>query len=197
MACEQALEVLKKGNERFASGNSEHPNLNISRRKETTKKGQHPIATIITCSDSRVPVEILFDQGIGDIFTVRNAGNVCGVNETATIEYGVGHLNTPLLVVLGHTHCGAVTAVVQDAKLDGSIPSLLKNIKTAFSKVENNNQKSEGDALINATIKANVEQSIDDLITNSEIVRDLVSNNDLKIIGAIYDIETGQVEWLS
>ncbi len=90
---------------------------------ETAGRGQAPFATILGCSDSRVPCELVFDQGVGDLFVVRVAGNVCAVDEAASIEYGIGHLGTPLLVVLGHEKCGAVTAVATEAELAGSIPS--------------------------------------------------------------------------
>ena len=114
---QQAMERLREGNARFQSAKSIHPDLGPARLRQTAEEGQHPFATILTCSDSRVPPELVFDQGVGDIFVVRVAGNVCGEDEAGTIEYGADHLKTPLLVVLGHSRCGAVTAVATDAKL--------------------------------------------------------------------------------
>ena len=128
LTSEQALNKLKEGNKRYVAGNSRYANLDQSRRDLTSTKGQHPFATIIGCSDSRAPIEHIFDVGIGEIFTIRVAGNVCDVDEAGSIEYGVDHLSTPLFVVLGHTSCGAVTAVAQSAELHGNIPALVDNI---------------------------------------------------------------------
>lgn len=180
MTGDQALNILKEGNERFVAGKSIYPNLDAKRRKETTEKGQHPFATIITRSDSRVPPEMLFDQGIGDIFTIRVAGNVCNTDEAGSIEYGVDHLHTPLLVVLGHTHCGAVTAVVEDAKLHGNIPALVANIKPAAERAKKTGLKDE--LLIEVAVEENVGQTIDDLLRKSKTAKKLS--------------ETGKVEWL-
>ncbi len=192
---DEAIELLKKGNSRFVSGNLLHPNLTKDRLSDTSG-GQHPFVTILACSDSRVPVELIFDQGIGDIFSIRIAGNVCDVNETGSIEYGVHHLHTPLLVIMGHTNCGAVTAVVEGAELHGSIPELVDNIEPAAKKSRIEHPTKEGSELITATVEMNVFQSIEDLFNNSKAVRDLVSEGDLKVVGAIYYIETGVVDWL-
>jgi len=128
MSADEAIKVLKEGNSRCMSGAPKHPNQDQECRLLTATMGQRPYATVLSCSDSRVPVEILFDTGIGDLFVIRIAGNVADVDEVGTIEYGVDHLGTPVLVVLGHTRCGAVTAVAQGAKLHGSIPQLVDNI---------------------------------------------------------------------
>ncbi|MCA9730151.1 MAG: carbonic anhydrase, partial [Candidatus Eisenbacteria bacterium] len=132
MTPDQALEALKAGNDRFVTGTSLFPHLDRKRRYETAK-GQTPFVTVIGCSDSRVPIEALFDQGIGDVFVIRVAGNVCDTDEIGSIEYGVDHLGTPLMVVLGHESCGAVTAVVKDAEIHGSIPKLVDNIGPAVA----------------------------------------------------------------
>lgn len=106
---EESLSRLKDGNARYLAGRGEHPRTDAARRRETAQEGQHPFATVVSCSDSRAPVEILFDQGIGDLFVVRVPGNVCNADEIAGIEYGIEHFHTPLCVVLGHTRCGAVS----------------------------------------------------------------------------------------
>ncbi|MCY3019290.1 MAG: carbonic anhydrase, partial [Planctomycetota bacterium] len=126
---DEALARLKNGNARFADGQPRNPHRNAARRDETVRQGQRPMATVIACSDSRVPVEILLDQGIGDIFAVRVAGNVCNTDEIGSAEYGVDHLGTPLLVVMGHSLCGAVTAVATNAALHGHIAALVEPIK--------------------------------------------------------------------
>jgi carbonic anhydrase len=193
---EDAIQRLIEGNGRFMAGKSSHPNITTERRQDTTKNGQHPFATVVSCSDSRVPVEILFDQGIGDLFGVRVAGNVCNVDEIGSVEYGTDHLATPVLVVLGHTRCGAVTAVAQGSELHGNIPALVHNIFSAVETVKKTHPGAEGEALVTAAIEANVWQSIEDLLKNSPVTRERVREGKLKVVGAVYDIEEGQVKWL-
>ncbi|MGD9504697.1 MAG: carbonic anhydrase [Syntrophobacteraceae bacterium] len=193
---DQAMKMLQDGNARYVKNAPKHPDADAKRRKLTESKGQHPFATVLACSDSRVPVEILFDCGIGDIFVVRVAGNVSDTDEIGSIEYGADHLGTPIVVVLGHTKCGAVTAVVQQAAVHGSIPKLVDNITPAVEKVKASEPNLSGDALIAAAIKANVWESIQDLLKNSEAVRNRVKAGSLKVVGAIYDLGNGKVEWL-
>jgi len=193
---DQAIGLLQEGNERYAAGNSTYPNQDKDRRKLTTSGGQHPFATVLACSDSRIPVEILFDRGIGDIFVVRVAGNVVDIDETGSIEYGVDHLETPVLVILGHTHCGAVTAVAHKEKLHGKIPPLVDNIIPAVIKAEEQHPDLHGDALIQEAVILNVWQAIEDLFKQSSITVNRVKWGDLSVIGAIYDIESGEVTWL-
>ncbi|GAU08332.1 carbonic anhydrase [Desulfoplanes formicivorans] len=193
---EEALTQLKAGNDRFATGHAIHPNQDRQRRLFTTTKGQHPFATVIACSDSRVPVEILFDQGVGDLFVIKVAGNVLDVDEIASVEYGVDHLETPLMLVLGHTHCGAVTAVVQDAPLHGSIPQLVDNIVPAVTKTKHDHPELTGNELVTAAVINNVWQGITDLLMHSPATRARVQAGTLQVQGAVYDIDTGKVEWL-
>jgi carbonic anhydrase len=192
---DQALEHLKQGNARFVSGKSNHPNQTFKRLKETSS-GQKPFATVLGCSDSREPVELIFDQGFGDVFVVRVAGNVADTDEVGTIEYGVGHLHTPLLLVLGHTKCGAVTAVATKAEVHGSIPQLVDNIVPAVERATAANPGLLPGDLVEKAIVENVWQSIADALKRSEEVRHLVAAGQLKIEGAVYDIATGKVNWL-
>jgi len=193
---EQALNKLEEGNSRYVADNCLHPNADASRRSETAIEGQSPFATVIACSDSRVPVEILFDQGIGDIFVIRVAGNVCDVDEVGSIEYGVDHLNTPVCVVLGHTGCGAVTAVCTNAEVHGSIPALVDNIGPAVERARRKYPDLDDKNLVPHAVKYNVYQGIDDLFKSSPAVRDRVRKGTLKVVGAIYDLESGSVKWL-
>jgi carbonic anhydrase len=196
VSADAAMNMLKEGNFRFILGKPTHPDQDFNRRDSTTQNGQKPFATVLACSDSRVPVEILFDQGIGDIFVVRVAGNVANVDETASIEYAADHLGTPLVVVMGHTHCGAVTAVAKKEKVHGHIPTLVKSIATAVERVQRDNPKAKGEELINAAITANVWQGIEDLLKSSPILAGRVKDGKLKIVGAVYAIDTGKVNWL-
>jgi carbonic anhydrase len=143
-----------------------------------------------------VPVELLFDQGIGDIFVIRVAGNVCGEHQIGSIEYGVDHLETPVVVVLGHTHCGAVTAAVTEAELHGSIPKLVEHVRPAVAKARSDNPDLLGEELVAAAIEANVWQCIKDLLKLSPAVCHRVKDGKLKVVGAIYDIEGGSVNWI-
>lgn len=191
---EEAIKRLKEGNARFTAGKTLHPNAGISRVEETFKGGQHPFATFISCADSRVPVEVVFDQGIGDLFVIRVAGNVADVDELGTAEYGAGHLGSRLLVVLGHTKCGAVTAVVNGDKVGGNIPGLVDNIVPAAERSKKKGLK--GADLIGDAIKENVAQSIADIRKHSEELAHLEHNGTIKIVGAVYHVENGTVEWL-
>ncbi len=193
---DKALQTLKDGNARFVSGDRQFPNISADRRNITSSKGQHPFATVITCSDSRVPVEIVFDRGIGDIFVIRVAGNVCDVDEVGSIEYGVDHLETPVMVVLGHTSCGAVTAVVTNAELHGSIPALVDNIKPAVKKAQAEHSHLHGKDLVPKAVEANVWQSIEDLFTTSPATRKRVKAGSLKVVGGVYDLLSGKVKWM-
>jgi len=192
----EILKRLAEGNARFVTDKSQHPNADAIRRAVTASQGQKPIATVVSCSDSRVPVEILFDAGIGDLFVVRVAGNVCDTDEIGSIEYGTEHLETPLLLILGHTRCGAVTAVTRQDNVGGSIPQLVDNIARAVAAAQRAHPDLQGDSLVAEAIKANVLQSIEDLLKNSEIVRHLAASGRLKIEGAIYDLEKGTIQWL-
>lgn len=193
---QEALIKLKKGNARYIQGKCSHPHLNQHQRDLTWEEGQHPFATIIACSDSRVPVELVFDVGIGDVFSIRVAGNVCDIDEVGSIEYGVAHLGTPVLVIMGHSNCGAVTAVTRGDEVHGSIPALVDNILPAVEEAKHDHGTEFTEELLNAAIENNVWQSIEDLLTHSPDARILVEKGDLIVEGAIYDLHTGEVRWL-
>ena len=193
---EQALQMLSEGNLRFALGQPAHPNTSFSRRLLTTTEGQAPFATVIACSDSRVPVEILFDQGVGDLFVIKVAGNVADTDEIGSAEYGVDHLGTPVLMVLGHTYCGAVTAVTTGAEVHGSIPLLVDNIVPAVEKAKHEHPGAEKAELINAAIEANVWQAVDDIMAKSHAIAERAAAGKVVVVGGIYDILTGKVRIL-
>lgn len=193
---EKSLQMLTEGNLRFALGQSTHPNISFSRRLLTTTEGQVPFATIIGCSDSRVPVEILFDQGVGDLFVVKVAGNVADTDEIGSAEYGVDHLGTPVLMVLGHTYCGAVTAVATGAEVHGSIPALVDNIVPAVEKARHEHPDAEESDLIALATEANVWQAIDDILTKSQAIADRAKDGRVVVVGGMYNILTGKVDIL-
>lgn len=184
---------LDIGNKRFTLARTTKPHQSLARVKETAE-GQKPFACVLTCSDSRVSPEILFDQGLGDIFVVRVAGNVADTDEIGSVEYAVGHLHTPILVVMGHSHCGAVKAVASGAKLPPTIKRLTDNIEPAVARCRAEGHT--GDELVEHAVRENVTQSISDILQRSEEVRHLVASGKLKIHGAVYDLASGKVEWL-
>ncbi len=191
----EVLTALKEGNARFVAGTPQHPHSGIDRVIETSA-GQTPMATIIGCSDSRVALERLFDQGIGDLFVVRVAGNVADTDEIGSAEYGTGHLHTPLMIILGHTKCGAVNAVASGAVVHGSIPSLVDNIIPAVERARQANPGVSDKDLVPFAIRENVLESIASTLTHSQEIRDLVTAGKLRVVGAVYDLETGVVDWL-
>ncbi len=196
VSAEDALAMLKEGNDRYAAEKAGHPNTSPARRQETVQNGQHPFATILTCSDSRVPVEYIFDRGIGDLFVIRVAGNVADTDEIGTAEYGVDHLGTPVLMVLGHTRCGAVTAVATGAEVHGKLPQLVDNIIPAVKKTQAQHPELKGEALVPEAIKNNIWQAIEDMLKNSDMLRSRAQSGKVRILGAMYDLETGKVSML-
>lgn len=190
-----ALTKLKEGNSRYVAGASVAPHQDAARRHETTIGGQHPFATVLACSDSRVPVEVVFDQGVGDLFVVRVAGNVSATDEVGTIEYGAEHLGVPLVVVLGHTHCGAVTAVVKNESVPENVERLVAPIVPAVKAVKARFATVNPEELIDKAIEANMWQSISDLFAKSPLVKKMVAAGKVKVVGAIYDIDSGEVRW--
>lgn len=193
---DEALTLITEGNQRWVNGKPTSPNVEPSRRTQLAENGQKPFVTVLTCADSRVPIERVFDRGVGDVFVVRVAGNVAGTSETGTIEYGVGHLKTPLLVVMGHTKCGAVAAAASGASVHGKLGELLDAIKPAVDRTKRNNPSVEPGTVAALAVRENVWQSVFDLIKGSEEIRTMIGKSELKVVGAVYDISTGKVEFM-
>lgn len=190
-----AIERLASGNGRFVSGKLRHPHSANDWRKRLID-GQAPFATILGCSDSRVPPELLFDQGFGDLFVIRVAGNVVDTDVVGSIEYGVDHLKTKLVVVMGHEGCGAVTAALQaDADLEqepNEIRSLVSKIKPATLKVSK-------DLPFEKRLKLSVAENVRKSVRQLKAIPDLVAaekESRTQIIGCVYEIETGRVRML-
>jgi carbonic anhydrase len=184
------LAALKEGNERHVLKHYVHPNQTAARQKALVA-GQQPPAAILSCADSRVPPEIVFDQGLGDMFTVRVAGNVADDTETASLEYAAEHVHCPVIVVLGHQHCGALTAAVEGGEAHGHLPVLMRDLKPAVDAAA----KLPGDRVENA-IRLNVEQVVRQLRESRPVLGELVAAGRLKIVGGVYSLETGKVAWL-
>ncbi len=196
MTAEASLERLKNGNSRAVAGNRTYPNTSSERVAELARDGQKPFVTILSCSDSRVPLEALFDAGYGDLFVIRVAGNVADVDEIGSIEYGAGHLGTPLVLVLGHTQCGAVTAVASGDKVSGSIPALVEEIGVPVKQAKTELPNASVGEVVERAIKLNVHSSMETILRRSPEMSELVKEGKASLIGAIYHLESGKIEWL-
>jgi carbonic anhydrase len=186
------LQKLKEGNSRFASGKPVHPDETLERIREL-KKGQHPFVAVVSCSDSRVPAELVFDQGLGDIFSIRTAGNVIGDYELGSIEYAVEHLDCKLIVIMGHKDCGAIKAFISsEGHYDH--PDHIKNIINYIEKEnEEKSLKNTNNLTIDKAIDANIAHGVTFLKTAEPILKECFDHNKIAIIGALYDIESGKV----
>jgi carbonic anhydrase len=194
---DEAVKLLKEGNARFAAMEMWHPDLNATRRQTVAAQPQKPFAAVLGCSDSRVPVELIFDRGIGNIFVIRVAGNVViGPAVIGSAEYAAEHLGVPVLVVMGHTGCGAGQAAISAAPIDGSMRDITDKIQTVVERVKSEHPEMEGVALENAVIKANVLEGKRDLLSASEELRELTGEGKLRVLTAVYDMKTGVVEWI-
>lgn len=182
---EEALELLLEGNQRFISGKLENPNVSFNRIQEVAK-GQNPFAAILGCADSRVPLEILFDRGFGDLFVVRNAGNIVTAEETGSLEFGA-LIGAKVILVLGHESCGAVTATIANKPVPGNIQSVLNEIKPALDSL-NTEQKKDVETVVKANVKLQVEN-----LKKSSVLSNLIAENKLQIVGGYYDLDTAKV----
>jgi carbonic anhydrase len=187
----EALQLLLDGNKRFVAGKLEHPNQTPERRAEVAK-GQHPFAAVLACSDSRTPPEIIFDRGLGDIFTVRVAGNVADNVVIESLDYSVKHLGVRVVMVLGHRRCGAVIAAVQghEGTTDEDEGPMLSELRPAVAE----SKGMPGDPVENA-VRENVILVMKNLEASVELSA-MVKSGDLKIVGGVYDLDTGTIEML-
>ncbi|MGD1026717.1 carbonic anhydrase [Candidatus Binatus soli] len=190
ISAEQALQLLLEGNQRYVAGKLEHPNQTPARRAEVAK-GQHPFAAVLACSDSRTSPEIIFDRGLGDIFTVRVAGNVADQVVIESLDYSVKHLGVRLLMILGHRRCGAVIAAVEGyEEVNKDVGPMLLDLYPAVRAT----QGMPGDPVENA-VRENVKLVVKNLAASQELSA-MVKSGELKIVGGIYDLDTGTIEML-
>ncbi len=183
---DQALKQLLDGNQRYAKHVSTHPDQSALRLQQVAKT-QKPFVTVLSCSDSRVPPELLFDQGLGDIFVIRVAGNIVDDAVLGSIEFSTEQLNVPLVMVLGHERCGAVSAAVKHTEVPGHISTLTRAIMPAVERVKDK----AGDPIDNA-VRANVQMVVEEL-KSSALLAERVKQGTLKIVGARYDLDSGSV----
>jgi carbonic anhydrase len=190
MTPDKAIDMLKAGNKRFVESRKEERDLILQMNQTST--GQYPFAALLSCIDSRVPAELVFDQGIGDIINVRVAGNIVNEDVLGSLEYSCKVAGSKLIVVLGHTKCGAVTAACQHVEL-GNITPLLSKIKPAVNKVMTGDADPE---TIEKVAVKNIELSIERIRAESSILAEMESNGEIKITGAVYDVSSGVVCFL-
>jgi carbonic anhydrase len=193
-SAQQSLEWLIAGNTRFATGNAQHPHMSREWRAALVHE-QHPYAVILGCSDSRVSPEVIFDEGLGELFVVRQAGHVADDDSLGSVEYAVGHLHIPLVVVLGHQGCGAVEAavgaVLRDEAPEGHILRLVDDITPAVHAAQ-----SERSNLVDAAIRANIRHVVHRLRSSGPVLRPRERRGELRVVGAYYSLNKGVVEWL-
>src|SRR5207248_2381999 len=187
----EAISKLKEGNGHYTSGNLQHPGQTTERRTELAKT-QHPFAIVLSCSDSRVPPEIVFDQGLGDLFIVRVAGNIVDDHALGSIEYGVDHLGSRLILVLGHESCGAVKAARETIAAKGKAPGHIESLVTAIKPAVEATAKDD----LETTVKANVKNVVQALRSSTPILKAKVDSGEIQVIGGYYSLDTGAVTFL-
>ncbi|RYZ30238.1 MAG: carbonic anhydrase [Chitinophagaceae bacterium] len=185
----KGYELLVEGNKRFVNSlNTDHDHLEMINE---TREGQYPFAVILSCMDSRTSVELIFDQGLGDLFSIRVAGNIVNEDILASIEYAVKYVGSKVLMVLGHTACGAINSAKKGVT-DGHITDLLKRIQPAITKslLDDKNYMFE-----DKVAYANVDNSLEEILSRSEIVRDMFAKGQIGIVGGVYNVENGKVDF--
>ena len=191
---QEALEKLIDGNKRFANGNSLHPNR-CDETKNALLKQQKPFVAVLSCSDSRVPVEIIFDAGLGDIFAVRTAGHVLSKEVMGSLEYAIRTLEVKLVMILGHENCGAIRTAVETYQNKGydelseNLQSILNHIYPAIEQTV-----CENDDFLNSAVKSNINYQLEDLKKKDNYIKQKLENSEIKLVGAIYSLTTGKVE---
>ena len=196
----EALERLREGNLRFMSDDEEPSMLTSQAARRQLTYGQEPFAIVFGCSDSRVPVEIVFDQGLGDLFVIRVAGNVVAPSQIGSVEFAAHQFGTRLVVVMGHSKCGAVTATIEELERpernrSPNLRSIVDRIRPAVEDLMDTDLRTDHDALLAHAVRANIRASVNQLRHGSQILEDLIQNDGLLVVGAEYSLETGRVDF--
>lgn len=200
ISAREALKRLRDGNRRFVSDVRSHESLTSQERRNELTAGQEPFAIILGCSDSRVPAEMVFDQGLGDLFVIRVAGNIVASSQVGSVEFAVERFSTQLVVVLGHSQCGVVVATLEE--LQQPTDSQSKNLRSIVDRVRPSVEpllttelRHEPDALVRHAVRANIRASTNHLRQGSEIIENLIQRNEIRVVGAEYSLETGVVDF--
>lgn len=200
ISAHQALERLREGNKRFVSDSRNGGGPATQSRRRELVSGQEPLAIILGCSDSRVPAEIIFDQGLGDLFVIRVAGNIIAPSLVGSVEFAAERFGTRLVVVLGHTECGAVLATLEDLERPAenrspNLRSIVDRIRPSVEPLLASDPRHDRDELVHHAVRANIRASANQLRHGSSILEDLVEKDGLLVVGAEYSLETGVVEF--
>lgn len=189
---QMALEILKEGNKRFV--NNLKANRNLLQQANETSDGQHPFAIILSCIDSRTSAELIFDQGLGDVFSVRIAGNIINEDILGSMEFATKLAGSKIVVVLGHSKCGAVKGACDHAEM-GNLTALLSKIQPAVydEKTETENRNSSNSAFVEKVSEINVKRTVQAITERSPILKEMIANGEIEIIGGMHDISTGEV----
>ena len=195
-----ALDRLIGGNRRFASGLRSHDRLASPERRDALVAGQEPFAIILGCSDSRVPAEIIFDQGLGDLFVIRVAGNIVAPSQVGSVEFAAERLGTRLVVVLGHTQCGAILATLEELQQASenrsrNLRSIVDRVRPSVETLLATDLRHDPEALVQQAVRANIRVSANHLRHGSEILEQLIQSSGLMVVGAEYSLETGVVDF--
>ena len=196
----EALQRLRDGNRRFVSNVRASDAFVSHMRRAELANGQQPFAIILGCSDSRVPAEIVFDQGLGDLFVIRVAGNIVAPSQVGSVEFAATQFNTRLVVVLGHSNCGAITATLDELRrpVDNqsrNLKAIVDRIRPAIAGLFETKLRDDPDALVAQAVRANIHASVDQLRRGSEVLEQLIHDDGLLVVGAEYSLETGVVDF--
>jgi carbonic anhydrase len=200
ISAKEALERLREGNRRFASGVAVNDAFSHHARRSALADRQEPFAIVLGCSDSRVPAEIVFDQGLGDLFVIRVAGNIVAPSQVGSVEFAAERFGTPLVVVLGHSRCGAILATLEELarpkqNRSRNIRSIVDRVRPSVETLLTTEFFHDRDALVHHAVRANVRVSANHLRRDSEVLEQLIQKGKLLVVGAEYSLETGRVEF--
>jgi carbonic anhydrase len=200
ISAREALDRLRDGNRRFASDLRSLDSLTTGARRRNSAAGQEPFAIILGCSDSRVPAEIVFDQGLGDLFVIRVAGNIVAPSQVGSVEFAAARFGTRLVVVLGHSSCGAILATLEELGRPSedqskNLRSIVDRIRPSVEALLASEPEGQPDALVESAVRANIRASVNHLRHGSEVLEQLILKENLWVVGAEYSLETGLVEF--
>ena len=200
ISADTALQRLKEGNERFVKGQTGHVEAVERLHRGEAVESQSPFAIVLACSDSRVPIELVFDQGIGDLFVIRVAGNIVAPSQVGSVEYAAQQFGTKLVLVLGHTNCGAVIATLNElAKREShrspNLRAIVDRIRPAIEPVLAHHEMGEGDEVLRDSVRANIKAAVSLLSHGSRMLETMIRDRELVVVGAEYSVETGAVEF--
>ena len=200
ISAREALDRLKAGNRRFVANTREQEATQYQTRRAELAAGQEPFAIILGCSDSRVPAELVFDQGLGDLFVIRVAGNIVAPSQVGSVEFAAALYHTRLVVVLGHSQCGAILATLEELQRPSqnqsqNLKSIVDRVRPSVETVMEAHGDRQRDELIEAAVRANIRASVNHLRSGSQLLEQLIAREGLEVVGAEYSLETGEVDF--